>query len=225
MLNILLYCGYKVSKIISLVIFVCLAMWSIRNLKVHDVSCASATLHLVIITTVSKGLLYSTGGPAERSIIRSIIGTITHNAYWSTPHGDRPITRPLDSAAGSANAPGLLADAYGTQPINGPAWLGPSAEWNRPVLAGRTASVHGGVSSASKIRFFFSLKESFLFLICLWKINGCKRDKHYINILSDIFNFDWILSNILPFFKEFRPTVYTVHMYYEEMWIQCWDLP
>ena len=61
-----------ISKIISLVIFVCLAMWSIRNLKVHDVSCASATLHLVIITTVSKGLLYSTGGPAERSIIRSI---------------------------------------------------------------------------------------------------------------------------------------------------------
>ena len=73
MLNILLIADI-VSKIISLVIFVCLAMWSIRNLKVHDVSCASATLHLVIITTVSKGLLYSTGGPAERSIIRSIIG-------------------------------------------------------------------------------------------------------------------------------------------------------
>ena len=83
MLNILLIADI-VSKIISLVIFVCLAMWSIRNLKVHDVSCASATLRLVIITTVSKGLLYSTGGPAERSIIRSIIGTITHNAYWST---------------------------------------------------------------------------------------------------------------------------------------------
>ena len=80
MLNILLvFIVDIVSKIISLVIFVCLAMWSIRNLKVHDVSCASATLHLVIITTVSKGLLYSTGGPAERSIIRSIIGTITHN--------------------------------------------------------------------------------------------------------------------------------------------------
>ena len=29
-----------ISKIISLVIFVCLAMWSIRNLKDHDVSCA-----------------------------------------------------------------------------------------------------------------------------------------------------------------------------------------
>ena len=56
---------WTLSKIISLVIFVCLAMWSIRNLKVHDVSCASATLRLVIIATVSKGLLYSTGGPAE----------------------------------------------------------------------------------------------------------------------------------------------------------------
>ena len=101
-------------------IFVCLAMWSIRNLKVHDVSCASATLRLVIITTVNKGLLYSTGGPAERSIIRSIIGTITHaQCLLVDAHSDRPITRPLDSAAGSANAPGLLADAYGTQPING----------------------------------------------------------------------------------------------------------
>ena len=39
MLNILLIADV-VSKIISLVIFVCLAMWSIRNLKVHDVSCA-----------------------------------------------------------------------------------------------------------------------------------------------------------------------------------------
>ena len=35
-------------------------------------------------------------------------------------HGARPITGPLDSAAGSANAPGLLADAYGTRPINEP---------------------------------------------------------------------------------------------------------
>ena len=75
-------------------------MWSIRNLKVHDVSCASATLLLVIITTVSKGLLYSTGGPAERSIIRSIIGTITHNAYWSTHTVIDQSPGPLDSAAG-----------------------------------------------------------------------------------------------------------------------------
>ena len=35
------HCGYIVSKIISLVIFVCLAMWSIRNLKDHDVSYAT----------------------------------------------------------------------------------------------------------------------------------------------------------------------------------------
>lgn len=27
------------------------------------------------------------------------------------------------------------------------------------------------------LAFFVSLKESFLFLICLWKINGCKRDE------------------------------------------------
>ena len=40
MLNILLIADI-VSKTISLVIFVCLAIWSIRNLKVHYVSCAS----------------------------------------------------------------------------------------------------------------------------------------------------------------------------------------
>ena len=62
MLNILLIADI-VSKIISLVIFVCLAMWSIRNLKDHDVSYATAILRQVIKTTVSKGLLYSTGGP------------------------------------------------------------------------------------------------------------------------------------------------------------------
>ena len=77
MLNILLIADI-VSKIISLVIFVCLAMWSIRNLKVHDVSYATAILRQVIKTIVSKGLLYFTGGPAERSIIRSIIGTIIY---------------------------------------------------------------------------------------------------------------------------------------------------
>ena len=54
-------------------------MWSIRNLKDHDVSYATAILRQVIKTIVSKGLLYFTGGPAERSIIRSIIGTITNN--------------------------------------------------------------------------------------------------------------------------------------------------
>ena len=119
MLNILLIADI-VSKIISLVIFVCLAMWSIRNLKDHDVSYATAILRQVIKTIVSKGLLYFTGGPAERSIIRSIIGTITPNAYWSTHTVIDQSPRPLDSAAGSADAPGLLADAYGTQPINGP---------------------------------------------------------------------------------------------------------
>ena len=55
-------------------------MWSIRNLKDHDVSYATAILRQVIKTIVSKGLLYFTGGPAERSTIRSIIGTITPNA-------------------------------------------------------------------------------------------------------------------------------------------------
>ena len=129
-----------VSKIISLVIFVCLAMWSIRNLKVHDVSCAFATLRLVIITTVSKGLLYSTGGPAERSIIWSIIGTITHNAYWSTHtvidqspgHWIRPLVWLMHQAYWPTHT--VLNQSTGR-------WLGPSAEWNRPVLAGRTASV------------------------------------------------------------------------------------
>ena len=52
-----------ILKIISLVIFVCLAMWSIRNLKDHDVSYATAILRQVIKTVVSKGLLYFTGGP------------------------------------------------------------------------------------------------------------------------------------------------------------------
>ena len=97
-LNILLIADI-VSKIISLVIFVCLAMWSIRNLKNHDVSYATAILRQVIKTIVSKGLLYFTGGPAERSIIRSIIGTITPNAYWSThtviDQSPRPLVRPL----------------------------------------------------------------------------------------------------------------------------------
>ena len=80
MLNILLIADI-VSKIISLVIFVCLAMWSIRNLKDHDVSYATAILRQVIKTIVSKGLLYFTGGPAERSIIRS---TIIHHLFHST---------------------------------------------------------------------------------------------------------------------------------------------
>ena len=66
MLNILLIADI-VSKIISLVIFVCLAMWSIRNLKDHDVSYATAILRQVIKTIVSKGLLYFTGGPAYNS--------------------------------------------------------------------------------------------------------------------------------------------------------------
>ena len=68
MLNILLIADV-VLKIISLVIFVCLAMWSIRDLKDHDVSCAAATLRQVIKTNVSKRVLYSAGGPAQRSII------------------------------------------------------------------------------------------------------------------------------------------------------------
>ena len=124
MLNILLIADI-VSKIISLVIFVCLAMWSIRNLKDHDVSYATAILRQVIKTTVSKGLLYSTGGPC--GAVHNSIDNWNNNAQCLLvdAHGDRPITRPLDSAAGSANAPGLLADAYGTQPINGPleVWL------------------------------------------------------------------------------------------------------
>ena len=90
----------------------------IRKLKDHDVSYATAILRQVIKTILSKGLLYFTGGPAERSIIRSIIGTIT--CLLVDAHGDRPITKAAGSAAGSADAPGLLADAYGTQPINGP---------------------------------------------------------------------------------------------------------
>ena len=107
-----------ISKIISLVIFVCLAMWSIRNLKDHDVSYATAILRQVIKTTVSKGLLYSSGGPC--GAVHNSIDNWNNNAQCLLvdAHGDRPITRPLDSAAGSANAPGLLADAYGTQPIN-----------------------------------------------------------------------------------------------------------
>ena len=98
MLNILLIADI-VSKIISLVIFVCLAMWSIRNLKDHDVSYATALLRQVIKTIVSKGLLYFTGGPAKRSIIWSIIGTITPNAYWSRhtviDQSPRPLVRPM----------------------------------------------------------------------------------------------------------------------------------
>ena len=59
-----------VSKIISLVIFICLAMWSIRNLKDHDVSYATAILRQVIKNYCKQGsfILYGrTGG--ERSII------------------------------------------------------------------------------------------------------------------------------------------------------------
>ena len=139
MLNILLIADI-VSKIISLVIFVCLAMWSIRNLKDHDVSYATAILRQVIKTIVSKGLLYFTGGPAERSIIRSIIGTITPNAYWSThtviDQSPRPLVRPLVRLMHQAYWPThtVLDQSTGR-------WLGPSAEWNRPLLAGRTASV------------------------------------------------------------------------------------
>ena len=128
------------SKIISLVIFVCLAMWSIRNLKDHNVSYATAILRQVIKTIVSKGLLYFTGGPAERSIIRSIIGTITPNAYWSThtviDQSPRPLVRPLVRLMHQAYWPThtVLNQSTGR-------WLGPFAEWNRPLLAGRTASV------------------------------------------------------------------------------------
>ena len=94
----------------------------------------------MIITTVSKGLLYSTGGPAERSIIRSIIGTITHNAYWSThtvidqspDRWIRALVRLMHQAYWPTHT--VLNQSTGR-------WLGPSAEWNRPVLAGRTASV------------------------------------------------------------------------------------
>ena len=56
-------------------------------------------------------------------------------------HGDRPITKAAGSAAGSADAPGLLADAIRYSTKSTGRWLGPSAEWNRPLLAGRTASV------------------------------------------------------------------------------------
>ena len=93
-----------------------------------------------ILAIVSKGLLYFTGGPAERSIIRSIIGTITPNAYWSThtviDQSPRPLVRPLVRLMHQAYWPThtVLNQSTGR-------WLGPSAEWNRPLLAGRTASV------------------------------------------------------------------------------------
>ena len=84
-----------VLKIISLVIFVCLAMWSIRNLKDHDVSYATAILPQVITTTVSKGLLYSTGGPC--GAVHNSIDNWNNNAQcllfqlsielWTAPHG------------------------------------------------------------------------------------------------------------------------------------------
>ena len=93
-------------------------MWSIRNLKDHDVSYATAILRQVIKTIVSKGffILYGrTGGTVYNSI-----DNWNNNAQCLLvdAHGDRPITKAAGSAAGSADAPGLLADAYGTQPIN-----------------------------------------------------------------------------------------------------------
>ena len=114
MLNILLIADV-VSKIISLVIFVCLAMWSIRNLKVHDVSCAICNTSSGDKNYCKQGsfILYGrTGGAVYNSI-----DNWNNNAQCLLvdAHGDRPITK----AAGSANAPGLLADAYGTQPIRG----------------------------------------------------------------------------------------------------------
>ena len=95
-------------------------MWSIRNLKDHDVSYATAILRQVIKTIVSKGLLYFTGGPG--GAVYNSIDNWNNNAQCLLvdAHSDRPITKAAGSAAGSADAPGLLADAYGTQPINGP---------------------------------------------------------------------------------------------------------
>ena len=85
----------EISKIISLVIFVCLAMWSIRNLKDHDVSYATAILRQVIKTTVSKGLLYSTGGPC--GAVHNSIDNWNNNAQCLLvdAHGDRPITNQI----------------------------------------------------------------------------------------------------------------------------------
>ena len=77
-------------------------------------------------------ILY-TGGPAERSIIRSIIGTITPNAYWSThtviDRSPRPLVRPLVRLMHPAYWPThtVLNQSTGR-------WLGPSAEWNRPFM-------------------------------------------------------------------------------------------
>ena len=57
-------------------------VWSTRDLKDHDVSCAAATFRQVIKYIVSKCVLYSTdviGG----QIIRSIIRTITDKTYMN----------------------------------------------------------------------------------------------------------------------------------------------
>ena len=124
-------------------------MWSIRNLKDHDVSYATAILRQVIKTIVSKGLLYFTGGAVYNSI-----DNWNNNAQCLLvdAHGDRPITKAAGSAAGSADALGLSADAYGTQPINGP--LARAVCWMESTVVGwQDGECHGG---ASKIRGYRS---------------------------------------------------------------------
>ena len=95
-------------------------MWSIRNLKDHDVSYATAILRQVIKNYCKQGsfILYGRTGGA----VYNLIDNWNNNAQCLLvdAHSDRPITKAAGSAAGSADAPGLLADAYGTQPINGP---------------------------------------------------------------------------------------------------------
>ena len=69
---------------------------------------------------------------------------IGRRTRWATNH------QAAGSAAGSANAPGLLADAYGTQPINGP--LARTVCWMESTgVDWQDGECHGDVSSASKI--------------------------------------------------------------------------